>query len=241
MKTIGSFFLEGQIQIVNHGRWRQVSMLERVRTKIPATFNAIESLKRHFNGVTPILYSFRGSLTRLADISLRRGETFHRGLIDIFQYEHRKGAKKDAVIATEQIDYELAFFETTDVTCFCGETGLAWDMYRFPVPCSHQFALLVHGNPDCRWNHCHGMSIEPLMPEFAVPEPPGIRERSISSLTSAFTLVPGTRMIPWLSKKGRLEQWIIANYHTGSTFALGETTAFWWMIKMAIEAFRAQA
>jgi hypothetical protein len=35
MKTVGMTFLNGQVQIVNHIRWRQVSMLERVGTKMP--------------------------------------------------------------------------------------------------------------------------------------------------------------------------------------------------------------
>jgi peptide methionine sulfoxide reductase MsrB len=34
MKTVGLAFLEGRIQIVNQGRWRQGSMLERGGTKI---------------------------------------------------------------------------------------------------------------------------------------------------------------------------------------------------------------
>jgi hypothetical protein len=34
MKTVRMTFLDGQVKIVNHSRWRQVSMLERVGTKM---------------------------------------------------------------------------------------------------------------------------------------------------------------------------------------------------------------
>jgi hypothetical protein len=253
MKTVGLAFLEGRIQIVNQGRWRQVSMLERGGTKMPATSNAIESLNGRLNGVTPRLNSFWGSLTRLADISLRRGEAFHRCLIHNFQYEYRKAVKRHAVIATEQMDRELAFVETTDVTCLCGETALTSDMYRIPVPCSHQFALLVRGNPDFPRSHRHSMSIEPPMPELAVPElrwNPGTIDfifderipycprdphiqRDIDHITKK--IVKG---VHGYRKRAEIEQWVIANYRTSSEFALGETTAFWWMVEMGIDTFR---
>jgi hypothetical protein len=45
-------------------------------------------------------------------------------------------------------------------------------MYRILVPCSHQFALLVHANPDLQRTSLHGMPTEPPMPELAIPNIP---------------------------------------------------------------------
>jgi hypothetical protein len=70
MKTVGMAFLDRQVQIVNHSRWQQMSMLEPVGSKMPATSNAIESLNRRLNGITPRSNAFLGSLTRLANVTL---------------------------------------------------------------------------------------------------------------------------------------------------------------------------
>jgi hypothetical protein len=39
-------------------------------------------------------------------------------------------------------------------------------------------------------------------------------------------------------KLEEIEQWVIANYRTSREFALGETTAFWWMVEIGIQIFR---
>jgi hypothetical protein len=110
MKTVGMAFLDGQVEIVNHSRWRQVSMLERVGTKMPATSNAIGSLNGHINGITPTSNAFWRSFTRLANIILRKWEGFHRCLLHNFHYECRKPVRRHAAITTDQMDRELAFF-----------------------------------------------------------------------------------------------------------------------------------
>jgi hypothetical protein len=42
-------------------------------------------------------------------------------------------------------------------------------------------------------------------------------------------------------KREEIEQWVIANYRTSRGFALGETSAFWWMVEMGIQIFRSAA
>jgi hypothetical protein len=110
MKTVGIAFLDGHVQIVNHGRWRQASMLERVGTKMLATSNAIESLNGPLNEIKPRSNAFWGSLTRLANITLQKWEGFHRCLLHNFHYECRKAVRRHAAISTDQMDRELAFF-----------------------------------------------------------------------------------------------------------------------------------
>jgi hypothetical protein len=39
-------------------------------------------------------------------------------------------------------------------------------------------------------------------------------------------------------KREKIEQWVIANYRASREFALGETTAFWWMVEIGIQIFR---
>jgi hypothetical protein len=85
-------------------------MLEQVGTKIPATSNAIENLNGPLNGITPRLNAFWGSLTRLANITLRKWEGFHRCLLHNSHYECRKAVRRHAAIAIDQMDRELAFF-----------------------------------------------------------------------------------------------------------------------------------
>jgi hypothetical protein len=38
--------------------------------------------------------------------------------------------------------------------------------------------------------------------------------------------------------RDEVEQWVDDNYRSGNQFALGETTAFWWLVQMGIERFR---
>jgi hypothetical protein len=94
MKRVGLAFLDGSVQIVNLDRWRQVSMLERRGTRMLATPNAIESLNGNLNRATPRSNRFWGSLVRLADTCLRKGQTFHRSLKHNYQYERRKSLRR---------------------------------------------------------------------------------------------------------------------------------------------------
>jgi hypothetical protein len=110
MKTVGMAFLDGQVEIVNHSRRRQVSMLERVGTKMPATSNAIESLNGYLNRIAPRSNAFLGSLTRLANITLREWEGFQSCRFHNFHYECRKAVRRHLEIATDQMDREPACF-----------------------------------------------------------------------------------------------------------------------------------
>jgi hypothetical protein len=117
MKTVGLKFLDGSIQIVNLDRWGQVSMLERRGTRMPATSNAIESLKGHLNRVTPRSNRLWGSLIRLADACLRKDQTFHHSLKHNHRYECRKSLRRQYTVAENQMASEIAFFGTIDVIC----------------------------------------------------------------------------------------------------------------------------
>jgi hypothetical protein len=253
MKTVGMAFLDGQVEIVNHSQWRHVSMLERAGTKMPATSNAIESLNSHLNGITRRSNAFWGSLTRLANITLRKWEGFHRCLLHNFHYECRKAVRRHTAIATDQMDRELAFFQTNDVACLSGGVKLAWDMYRILVPCSHQFALLVRANPDLQRHPLQGMPTEPPIPELAIsdlPWNPGtivyIFDQQVSYCPRephfqhdidriAKKIVQGAH---GYQKREEIKQWVITIYRTSREFALVETTAFWWMVEMGIQIFR---
>jgi hypothetical protein len=151
---------------------------------MPATLNAIERLNGRLTGVTTGLISFWRSLLPLADISLRSGEAFRRCPIHNFPYEDRKTMKSPAAIATKQMDREFAFVETTDGTHLRHVSHLRHTAMN--SLCGSVGILIVSGTivTACRWT--------PQCLSSLSPSSPGIRERSLSSLTSAGHIVPGT-------------------------------------------------
>jgi hypothetical protein len=68
--------------------------------------------------------------------------------------------------------HEVAFFDTTDVSCQCGETCLAEGMYRMEVRCSHRIAVDEGfvGIPGP--SHLHGPEIVTLIDEWHWPDTP---------------------------------------------------------------------
>jgi hypothetical protein len=126
-------------------------------------------------------------------------------------------------------------------------------MYRILVPCSHQFALLVRANPDFQRHPLHGMPTEPPTPELAISDVPWNPETIVFTFDQRVPYCPrgphfqnDIDCIPKKIVKGahgyrkpeEIEQWVITNSQTSREFALGETTAFWWMVEMGIQIFR---
>jgi hypothetical protein len=141
---------------------------------------------------------------------------------------------------------EIAYFETTETKCLCGETAFPSDMYRTDVLCSHRLAVLGAGqeaqpHPPEVFLQVSSMTWETCEIDFVrddrvpyCPRDPEI-QREIDRITKKIVKeVHGHR------KRDEIEAWVAQNERTSNEFCLGETTAFWWMVEMGIEAFRAR-
>jgi hypothetical protein len=62
LEKVGLSFTDGFIQVTDLARWRQVWMIQRVDSRLPATMNALECFSRHCNEVTPRFNTFWGSM-----------------------------------------------------------------------------------------------------------------------------------------------------------------------------------
>jgi hypothetical protein len=76
--------------------------------------------------------------------------------------------KRHAAIATAQMDRELAFRETSDLTCLCGETDLACDMSRIHILAVIKTLFWFVESMVFGGSTVTLMSRDPPMPEFAV-------------------------------------------------------------------------
>jgi hypothetical protein len=123
-----------------------------------ATSNVNESLNGHLDRVTPRSNRFCGSLVRLLDACLRKGQTFHHSFKHNYQYQFRKSLQKQHAVAENQVASEIAFVETANMVCLCSETQFTSNMYRIALPCIHQFAVRFQAMPDLIQHHFGGIN-----------------------------------------------------------------------------------
>jgi hypothetical protein len=152
------------------------------------------------------------------------------------------------------MESEIAFFRTTNVVCLCGETQFTSDMYHISLPYSHHFVVRFQAMPNFIQHHFGGMPSEPPIVELIIPD---LHWSPISFAIDQMVLycprdTYPQRDIEGITKKiirgahgyrrrDEIEQRVISNHRTSRKFALGESTAFWWMAEMGVQIFRSAA
>lgn len=219
-------------------------MIERLGTRMPSTSNALESLHGHLNGLTPRLNLFWGSLLRLGEAIVRKTASFRRCFVHNYRYECRRVAKRLSGIGSARMAREVAFFGASATQCLCGETVFAREMYRADLLCSHRLAAAgadrgaqpvppeVYLSVGRRtWDTC----VTALLFDERVPYRPRDleTEREIGRITRRIV-----REAHAGQRRGEIQRWVADNHRTSGEYALGETTAFWWLVEMGTEVFR---
>ena len=141
LQKIGMQFENGVIMINNENRWKKVSMLERVKMRMPSTTNTLEATHGHLNGMTPRRNEFWQSLGRVTKALLKKDFLLNERMYSIYSNQKRKIMKRVKMLPQETMENEIHFYETTINKCLCGETVLMSAMLRIDLPCSHRVVL----------------------------------------------------------------------------------------------------
>ena len=135
---IGMCYNNGVLFITDQKRWEKVSMLERIKMKMPSTTNALESTHGHLNSLTPRRNEFWSSLYRITTSLLNNDFKLNEKIRSSYNNQIRKTRNREKQLPKERMDAEMRFYKTTKDTCKCGETSLLSSMLNIDIPCSHR-------------------------------------------------------------------------------------------------------
>jgi hypothetical protein len=143
LHQVGLALANGNLSITSAERWQQVSMLERVPSRMPPTTNSLESIHGHLNTQTPRRNAFWRSLQRIVVMMIFKSGDFaclvRYNFADEVREAYTRGTKTDRNVMQRESDW----YGTTANSCKYGETSRLWTIYGFPFPCSHQYSLEV--------------------------------------------------------------------------------------------------
>jgi hypothetical protein len=235
LKKIGLRLESEIIMITDEIRWKEVSMIERIQTKMPPTTNALESTHGHLNEMTPRRNLFFKSLFRIAKMMIQKTFHYEQSLKQNFHSATRKAKQRCKRINEDQMKNEQAFYETGDSQCECGEMIHYSAMYRVSMPCSH---LYFNGiakpilPPELK------LTIEKnyksLVIEFKVieRETREIEDNNINYLKNL--AVKNIKRFSNSTQKEEIIAYVQTNFHIGDTFVLGQPVSVYQLISAGI-------
>ncbi len=127
-----------KIEVCDEERWTSVSLIERVKFKMPTTTNALESSHGHLNKMVTRRNDFYTSLSRLIEFTIEKTQNFHKSYITNFNRAKRQIIKHSSVFYQKILEKECIQYNSTHTSCECGETTLLSSMMRTDLPCSHR-------------------------------------------------------------------------------------------------------
>ena len=145
LEKVGLGMIGGTVTVVNEHRWKQVSMIERVKYKMPSCTNQIESFHGHLNYYTPRRNEFWHSIKRVIDMIIKKNENFEERFKSNYSAYKRK-IKNIIKHRPNDIMISMIKYYETDAekkTCNCGEASLISAMLEMPIPCSHLHYLKI--------------------------------------------------------------------------------------------------
>lgn len=119
-------------------QWERISMKERIKYRMPATTNAIESTHGHLNAKLPRRNEFWLSLYRLVESTTSKDLNFNARFRANYNRIKRITFRRLNETNRNLLESESMFFSTTEHSCNCGETTLESSMLRIDLPCSHR-------------------------------------------------------------------------------------------------------
>lgn len=126
-----------KIEIFDAEQWDSISLIERVKYKLPTTTNALESSHGHLNSKTPRRNDFYTSLSRLISFTIEKTHNFKKAYQTNFNRAKRKIFDQCSPFYEQLLIKESAQYNSTKEKCDCGETVLLSAMMRVKLPCSH--------------------------------------------------------------------------------------------------------
>lgn len=137
----GLGFENGALSIDDQAIWERVSMIERIKTHMPSTTNALEATHGHLNERLPRRNDFWPSLYRIVTSIIQREFSFKEHLKHSYSRIKRLIKHRAKTLDKDIMMEQIRFYETTIDSCNCGETLLESSLYRINIPCSHMVCL----------------------------------------------------------------------------------------------------
>jgi hypothetical protein len=235
---VGLNVAAGRIIVVNHNKWRSISMMERVVVSLPSTSNALESFHGHGNEQTPRRNEFIPAVIRIGEMMRQKTLSFAISLEQGFKRSVRLARRRAKSTDATILDAEIGQYGTTLDHCACGETCHLAAMYRTDCPCSHQYRL---------------GAAKPALPSIRL----GLDEPS-SSLVIELQVVDRAETVPgsfeqvakWQAhavkqirrfssskKAAEIKQYVETHFEIGNGFVLGRPVSLFGLISDGIAHF----
>lgn len=128
--------------IENDEKWESVSIVVRMREKIPSTTNALESFHGHLNSHIPRRNTFWNSLYRLSQNLILKGDNIQEQINHNY-YTEKRQTLSHGFRLRERIKDEIKHYFTTIDQYNCSGNKLLSCILGVDVPCRHRIYIGV--------------------------------------------------------------------------------------------------
>ena len=141
LKKIGFKFENNVVSIADKERWESVSLLERIPLKMPSTTNSLESTHGHMNAKVPRNNNFYMSIYHLVHSIMMKSQNIQESIERNYARVKNETNKQVKRIENQRMLEERSFYNTTFVSCDCGENKLTSALLGIDIPCSHRVSM----------------------------------------------------------------------------------------------------
>lgn len=237
LHKVGLTLESNKICISDRDTWSRVSMIERVKTRMPSTTNALEATHGHLNESVQRRNCFWPSLHRLVKSINDRTYSFQEHLKHSFQKTKRDVIARAKYVYEREMQKEINFFGSTKESCKCGETKLESAMFRVDIPCSHMIACGAEfpSFPDVKlqvcpcWDEC---KFEYSVTERSIESTPPEKYAKLKE-----SIVKTIKRYSHYRNKKDIEQYVETNFVPGGEYANGRPIEYYTITDRGIRYF----
>ena len=148
LAKLGMQFKDKKINIVDEKRWDQVSMLERIKYRMPSTTNSLEATHGHLNKKVPRNNNLWASINRLCGSISIKCNNINERIKQNYNHVKRTTLKRMNSLSKKSMEEQQNAYLTNKDHCHCSENKLVAAIMGIDIPCSHRCALDA-AFPDC--------------------------------------------------------------------------------------------
>lgn len=130
------------IQFNEKDKWDKISMLNRIKYRMPSTTNSLESYHGHLNKATPRKNTFLGSIFRIACNLNKHNKNYGKRIRHNFNRAIQNTKQELNKTDPFRLNKEKTFYKTTKEHCQCSSNKLISSQLDFNIPCMHQLSIL---------------------------------------------------------------------------------------------------
>ena len=234
----GLGYEDGTLIIADDAIWKRVSMIERIKTHMPSTTNALESTHGHLNESIPRRNDFWPSLYRIVSSIIQREFSFRDHLKHSYSRTKRLIKQRVKSLDVNIMKEQIKFYESTIDSCKCGETLLESSLYRINIPCSHMVYLGASfpSIPDV----CLNIHTEQTKCSFEYTVINRTNETPAHDSTYGIKnqIVKNIRRYSHFKKKPLIEEYVMEHFNIRGDFVLGKPIEYFTITYEGIMHFK---